>query len=212
MKKTLISIIALGSLLVAGMQAGAQTTDEILSRMEQQLDRADAEGLAMDLILNIPVVGEIRSHNLVLGDKARVEVSKEGKTSINYSDTALGLTWTYDPAANEVTIENKKSSSEDSGSDGKIMRGVRDGYNVILKEETADAWIFVCKKSKSNKEKNDPKKMDLAVSKATYLPLYIRAKKSVFKMSFENVAIGVNEDQVTFRESDYPGVKVVDKR
>ena len=212
MKKTLITLIALGSLLMAGMPSVAQTTDEILSRMEAQLDRADAEGLAMDLILKMPVVGEIRSHNLVLGDKARIEVSKEGKKVTSYADAALGTTWTYDAATNEVTIENRKSSSESSSSDGKVMRGVQDGYDVTLKEETANAWIFVCKKSKSNKEKDDPNKINLAVSKATYLPLYFRTKKSVFTISFENVAIGLSEDQVTFRESDYPGAKIVDKR
>ena len=211
MKKIFIPLIALSSLLMAGMQAEAQTTDEILSRMEQQLARADTEGLAMDLILKMPIVGEIRSHNLVLGDKARVEVSKEGGRAIIYKDAALGTTWSYDYSTHEVTIEST-NSSESNSSDGKVMRGVRDGYDVTLKEETADAWIFLCKKSKSNKDKDDPNKIDLAVSKATYLPLYFRAKKSVFTMTFEKVAIGVNEDQVTFRESDYPGVKVVDKR
>ena len=212
MKKTLITLIALGSLLIVGMPSDAQTTDEILARMEQQLDRTDVEGLAMDFIMKMPIVGEIRSHNLILGDKLRTEISKEGKKVTSYADAALGTTWTYDPAANEVTIENRKSSSEGGASDSKMMQGITEGYDVTLKEETANAWIFVCKKSKSNKEKDDPNKINLAVSKATYLPLYFRTKKSVFTISFENVAIGLSEDQVTFRESDYPGAKIVDKR
>ena len=54
--------------------------------------------------------------------------------------------------------------------------------------------------------------MDLAVSKATYLPIYLRMKQSVVSVSIEKVSIGVSEKSVTFNPAEYPNAKIIDKR
>ena len=212
MKHRLIILLASAVLLLAGAAAFAQTPEEIIARMEQQLNRAEQEGLAMDLVIKVPIVGELRSHNLVRGKKIRSEISAEGKEAVNWADKDLGTMWTYDISAGEVTVTNTDASDTDSQSGSKMMLGITDGYDIVLKEETSDAWVFVCNKKKSNPDKDDPKKIDLAVAKKTNLPLYFRAKKGLVTVSFEKVAIGVSENQVTFRESDCPGARIIDKR
>lgn len=70
---------------------------------------------------------------------------------------------------------------------------ITEGYTLHLQKETADAWYILCKKARTNKDKDDPKKMELAVAKATYLPIYLRMKKSFITVSIENVTIGVSD-------------------
>ena len=109
----------------------------------------------------------------------------------------------------EISITNSKTSSNPELSD---FESLSYGYDLKLERETADAWYITCKKSRDNKKKDDPKKIDLAVSKATWLPIYIRVKQLGVSVSFDNVTLGVSEESVTFRESDYPGVPIIDKR
>ena len=78
--------------------------------------------------------------------------------------------------------------------------------------ETDEAWYIVGKKLKTNKNKDDAKTVEITVSKATYLPICLRAKASVFTISIENYALGVTEESVTFDPAAYPGATIVDKR
>ena len=64
----------------------------------------------------------------------------------------------------KITIEDSKTGSSSSEADDNLglAKGVTDGYDAVLKSETADAWFFECKKQKSNKDKDAPKKMDIS--------------------------------------------------
>lgn len=68
------------------------------------------------------------------------------------------------------------------------------------------------KKAKTNTNKDDPKKIQLAVSKDTYLPIYHRCKEKGITVSLENFAIGVSEEEVTFDPAKYPDAKIIDER
>lgn len=190
----------------------AQTTDEILAKMNEQLARTEAEGFAMDMVMKIPIVGTVSSHNMINGDNLRMEISGKDKRSVTW--TTPTTKWDYDSSTGEITITNKEPSKEDqkADSDLKAFDNLTKGYNVILKKETDEAWYFLCKKSKDNKDKDDPKTMDLAVSKATYLPIYLRAKKSMIGIGFENITLGVSAEDVTFNPEEFPDAKIVDKR
>jgi outer membrane lipoprotein-sorting protein len=93
-----------------------------------------------------------------------------------------------------------------------MFSGITDGYDVTLKKETADAWYFLCKKSKTNTDKDDPKSIDLVVAKGTYYPVSLKAKLSGVTMTLRDVSFGVTEQQVTFNPKDYPTATIVDKR
>ena len=105
----------------------------------------------------------------------------------------------------------KPSDSDDDGS-LKAVDSIANGYELSLQKETEDAWYILCKKSRSNKVKDDPAKMELAVAKGTYLPIYIRIKKSLISISMENVTPGVDEASVTFNPDEFPGATIIDKR
>lgn len=190
----------------------AQTPEEIVAKMNEQLARTEAEGFAMDMVMKIPIVGTVRSHNMINGDNLRMEIAKDGKQSVTW--TTPTTKWDYDSSTGEITITNKEPSKEtpEADSDLKAFESLTKGYNVILKKETDEAWYFLCKKSRDNKVKDDPKTMDLAVSKATYLPIYLRAKKSMIGIGFENITLGVSAADVTFNPDEFPNAKIVDKR
>ncbi|MBR3074739.1 MAG: hypothetical protein IKH11_03155 [Bacteroidales bacterium] len=200
---------ALAALFLSGSFLFAQTPEEIVERMIAEMDRGSAEGFSMDFNMKIPIVGTVCSHNMVLGDKMKTQITGKDKSSTSWSDATTK--WTYDNRTGEITIENKASSSSDN-SDTKAFDNIADGYKLTLKKETADAWYIVCNKLKSNKNKDDAKKMELTVSKATYLPICLRAKASLFTFSIENYALGVTEESVTFDSAAYPNATIVDKR
>ncbi|MBR0255251.1 MAG: hypothetical protein IJQ69_04975 [Bacteroidales bacterium] len=177
--------------------------------MIAEMDRGDTEGFSMDFNMKIPIVGTVYSHNMVLGDKMKTQLTGKDKSSTSWSDATTK--WTYDSRSGEITIENKTSSGSDN-SDTKAFDNIADGYRLTLKKETADAWYIVCKKLKSNKNKDDARKMELTVSKATYLPICLRAKASLFTFSIENYALGVTEESVTFDPAAYPNANIIDKR
>ena len=62
---------------------------------------------------------------------------------------------------------------------GEMLNKIADGYDVKLKKETADEWHFRCTRSRDNTNKDDPKTMDLIVSKATYLPVSVKTSQSL---------------------------------
>ena len=93
-----------------------------------------------------------------------------------------------------------------------MFNDITDGYEVSIKKETADAWHILCKKTKSNPDKDAPKTMELVVRKETYYPVSLNAKLSGLTMTMRDIAFGVTEKQVTFDPKDYPDAKIVDKR
>ena len=210
MKKCIV--MAFAAMLFAGTTLLAQTTEEILGRMSTEMERGNTEGFSIDLNMKIPIVGTVTSHNMILGDKMKFVITSDDKSSIMWSDATT--TWSYDEKTGEITIENKKPTTDEKKDDDNMnaFNNITDGYDLTLKKETSDAWYIVCKKSKSNKDKDDPKKMELTVSKATYLPISLRTKQSLITISIENYTLGVSEESVTFNPAEYPNATIIDKR
>lgn len=209
MRRTIISLLA-G--LLAALNLFAQTPEEIIARMDQEVSRFDKEGVSMVMEMKIPLLGTFSSKMYNLGDKFKAVLDVKGKKVVTWSD---GVTdWDYDESENEITITKANPSGGDKGAEGSLnaLEGVTEGYDVKLKKETADAWYFRCTKSKTNKKKDDPKAMDLVVSKATYLPISTSISEKGVKVTLRDFAVGITEEEVTFNPAAYPNVKVTDKR
>ena len=207
--KKLLSIIAF--IAFAGV-AIAQTPEEIISRMEAEMAKHDEkEGLAMTMDMKIPILGTFSSRTYTLGDKYRIEITEDGKQSITWSDGQTD--WNYDSEKNEIEIKKHevKEKTETEG-DAKMFSGITDGYDIKLDKETSDSWQFLCKRSKSNPDKDAPKKMTLIVAKGTYMPISLSAKVSAITITMRDLSYGVTEEQVTFNPKNYPTATIVDKR
>lgn len=205
MKKIFFSIAATFTFLVT---AWAETPEEILAKMDKAMEAAETAGLSMVMDLKIPILGTTTATMYMLGDKVRTETSLLGHKLITFSD---GVTeWEYESKSNELTIKN--APADDSSPEAEMFEGITDGYDVTLKNETADAWYLVCKKSKDNTDKDDPSKMDLVVSKKTYLPISLSTKMQGVRLTLRDVVIGVDEKLLDFRVEDYPDAKIIDQR
>lgn len=207
MKKIVAFLVA----LTLGAAAYAQTPEEIIDRMESEMEKFESEGMSLTMDLKIFLLGTISSTAYTLGDKARIEAEVMGKKVITWTD---GQTeWTYESADNVVRIKNadpsKKSSEQDNA---ELLNGIADGYDVTLTRETADAWYIRCKKSRSNTNKDDPKKMDLVVAKGTYYPVSLSTEISGITVTLRNLAFHVTEKQVTFDRADFPDARIIDDR
>lgn len=73
-------------------------------------------------------------------------------------------------------------------------------------------FTFVCTKSKNNTKKDDPKKINLVISKITYLPVSVSVSEKGVNITMRDFAIGVTEEQIRFDPSKYQNAKIVDKR
>ena len=202
--------------LLVGMLAAsalfAQTTEEIIARMDERISCFDTEGFSMVIDIKIPILGTFSSKMYTLGDKYKAILEVKGRRVITWSD---GVTdWDYDESNKEITITKADPSGNDTGTEDSMnaLHGLAEGYDVKLKKETADAWFFHCTKSKTNTNKDDPKAMDLVVSKATYLPISVSVTEKGVKVTLRDFVAGVSEKEVTFNLSDYPDAKVIDKR
>jgi outer membrane lipoprotein-sorting protein len=203
-------ILTLFAALAVALSVSAQTAEEIIARMEKAFDVQETDGLYMTIDIKMPLLGTMSTKAWSLGKKTRIEARMMGKQMITWTD---GTTeWTYDEDKNEIEIKDDTgSSSEDSG-DAEMFTGITDGYDVSIKKETADSWTIHCKKSKNNKEKDDPKNMELVVAKGTYFPKSLSAKMSGVSMTMRDLSFNVTEEQVTFDPKKYPGAKVIDNR
>ena len=202
--------------LLAGMLAAsalfAQTSEEIIAKMNEATSRFDSEGFSTVMDIKIPLLGTFSSKMYTLGDKYKAILEVKGKKMITWSD---GITdWDYDEPNNEITITRADPSGSDTGAEDSLsaLDGITEGYDVKLKKETADAWYFHCTKSKTNPKKDDPKSMDLVVSKATYLPISTSISEKGVKVTLHDFVLGVTEKEVTFNLSDFPNAKLTDKR
>ena len=207
--KKLIAIISFIALATTAM---AQTAEEIVSRMNAEMSKHnESEGFAITMDMKIILVGTISSRSYILGDKMRIEANKDGKDFVTWSD---GKTeWSYDSETNEIEITNAKPKEKsDKDSNTKMFKDVTEGYDVRIDKETATEWHIRCKRSKSNPDKDAPKRMDLVVSKGTYWPVSLTTSVTAASVTMRDISFGVTEQQVTFNEKDYPGVKIVDKR
>ena len=207
MKKILFLLLPA---LLASATISAQTPEEIIARVDQETARFDAEGCSMVMELKFPIIGAVATTIYTRGDKYKMIMSIKGDTSISWSD---GVTdWDYESGKNTVTIKPHKADGNSEADNAKMMEGITEGYDVRLKKETADTWQFRCTKSKTNTNKDDPKNMDLVVSKATYLPVSLTARAGGLTITMRDVSIGVSEQEVTFDASKYATAKIIDER
>ena len=207
MKKILFVLLPA---LLAAATLSAQTPEEIIARVDQETARFDAEGCSMVMELKFPIIGAVATTIYTRGDKYKMIMSIKGDTSISWSD---GVTdWDYESSKNTVTIKPHKADGNSEADNAKMMEGITEGYDVRLKKETADTWQFRCTKSKTNTNKDDPKNMDLVVSKATYLPVSLTARAGGLTITMRDVSIGVSEQEVTFDASKYATAKIIDER
>lgn len=205
-------IIAIITFIALATSAMAQTAEEIITRMDAEMSKHnESEGFAMTMDMKIIFIGTISSRSYILGDKMRIEANRDGKDFITWSD---GKTeWSYDSEKNEIEITNAKPKEKsEAESDTKMFTGITDGYDVKIDKETPTEWHIRCKRSKSNPDKDAPKKMDLVVAKGTYWPVSLSTSVTATTVTMRDLSFGVTEKQVTFDEKDYPGVKIIDKR
>ena len=210
--KRIALIICFVVAMIAPANLLAQTPEEVVERMTAELNKGDSLGMSFDFVMSIPILGEFRSTNYTLGDKLKMELYNDGKKNISWSD---GVTdWDYDAETNEVKITNAKpkENKENSGNVG-LVKGATEGYDLSFDKKTDDkVWYILCKKNKSNKDKDDPNRMNIAVSKADYSCIYLKTKAHGIGISMENFKIGVTDKQVTFNPADFPNAKIIDER
>ncbi len=205
MKKLVLAFMAV---LAAVVAAVAQTPKEIVDRMEAEMNSHAGEGIAMTVDIKIPILGTATSRSYVYGSKLRVEMKMMGVQVVTWSDGETS--WTYVSKDNSLTIQSAGHKKANTG-DVELFMGITDGYDVSMKKETAGAWHLLCKKSKGNKDEDDPKTMDLVVSKKNYYPLSLKASMSGMTMTMREISFDVTEADVTFDIAKYPGVKIIRK-
>ena len=161
--------------------------------------------------MKIPILGTFSTRVSELGQKTRLEMEAKGIKIIDWEDGKTS--WSYNSKNNEITIKNEKPDASSDADDGlSMMDGITDGYDVVLEKETADVWYFLCKKQKTNKDKDAPKKMNVSVKKGTYALDRFQASMSGVTITIYDMSIGVKEEDVTFDISRYPNAKIVDER
>lgn len=205
MKKVIITLFAA---LITATALFAQTAEEIVARMDEEMATFDKDGFSMVMDMKIPIMGTFSTQMYTLGKKYKAMLDVKGKKIITWSDGVND--WDYDSSKNEITIKNATSSDAEDSMNS--LNGITEGYNVKLTKETADAWYILCTKSKTNTNKDDPKKMDLVVSKSTYLPISHSVTVEGVKVTLRDFVKGVTEEEVTFDPSQFPTAKIIDER
>ena len=204
-------IITLFVTLAGALTAFAQTPEEIISRMDAEMQKHQNGGLAMTVDVRLPILGSMVTKTWTLGDKICMKADMYGQEIVTWSD---GKTkWTYTSEKNEIEIANEDPNHPtESEGDAEMLSGITDGYDVSIKQETNEAWYITCKKSRSNKDKDAPKSMDLVVAKGSYYPVSLSATLSGVMLTMKDFAFGVTEKQVTFDRSAYPDARIIDRR
>lgn len=207
MKRTLLIILALTAFAAV---APAQTADEIIDRMNKEMDKGEAQGTAMTMDMKIPILGTFSTRIKNLGKRSRADMDVKGEKGIiwMHNDTS----WTYSSKDDRIEINLVNQKDKSSSKDSEMLYNITDGYDVSIAGETADTWKILCKKSKDNKSKDDSSKMDLVVSKKTYLPVSLSAKAKGVTIILRDFSIGVSKSEVTFNPSAFKSAEIVDKR
>lgn len=205
-------LIAIIGFIVMATAAMAQTAEEIVSRMDAELAKHnDDEGVAITMDIKMIIVGTVSSRSYILGDKIRVEADIKDNHMVTWKDEKTQ--WTYESESNKIEISDAKPNekSETEG-DAKMFNGITEGYDVSISKETPTEWHIRCKRSKSNPDKDAPKRMDLVVAKDTYWPVSLTTSLTGVTVTMRELSYGVTEDQVTFNPKEFPTATIVDKR
>ena len=202
--------IAVLAAFLASAGLWAQTPEEILEKMDKATERFDTEGLSMVMDIKIPLLGTYSTTMEMVGNKYKAVLNIKGTQVMTWSD---GVTsWIYDSSKNELVIENADPDQKADDGNLDILDSVSDGYDVTLKKETPDAWYFVCTKTKDNPNKDDPKKIDLAVSKHDYLPVSTSVSQKGVTITLRDFKAGVTQEQIKFDQSQFGDATIKDKR
>ena len=208
MKKLFVSIFVA---VLASAALFAQTPEEVIARMDKAMEVFEEKGCAMVMDIKIPILGTISTNMYVLGDKSKAAADIKGEKLITWTDSTTE--WTYESDKNEITITKVDPSvGSDAEDNMKMLEDITDGYDVKFKKEDASAWYFRCTKTKDNPRKDDPKNMELTVSKANYLPISVKSVVKGVTVIMHGFTSGVKEKDVTFNPADFPTAKIVDKR
>ena len=203
--------IALLAACVLAVAAFAQTPEEIIDKMEETMSKLEVDGIVMAMDIKIPILGTMASKAWNKGDKTRIEGSIMGKKIVTWIDG--DTEWEYNSDEKQVRIRHHDTSKQtQEQSNAKLFDAITEGYDVFLDKETATAWHIRCKKNKNNKEKDDPKTMDLVVAKGSYYPVSLSAKVSGISVKLYDLGFEVTDKQVTFDPADFPGVTIIDER
>lgn len=198
--------------LILAWGAYAQTAEEILDRVNVQMNGSAEDGLYMVMDMKLPLLGTYSAAAYSLGDKMRIEMNRDGKRSVSYID---GQTrWEYESEKNTVTIKTvvKDSTASSPENNLEMLRGITDGYRAQIRKETDEAWYIRCTKTRDNKDKNDPRHMDLVVLKPDCRLKSMTAKASFITITMRDFATGVPESKVTFDSAEFPGAAIIDTR
>lgn len=209
MKRLLTTVIAFVAFVAVAV---AQTPEEIIARMETELNQYEKSGVIMTVDMKLSILGTMTTKTYSLDQKTRMENTVMGIDMVTWTD---GVTmWMYNSKNQEVEINDFQNKSAEADAEGDIgmFNGITEGYDVSIDKETPEAWYIYCKKLKSNKDKDAPKKMDLVIAKETYMPISLTTKMDGIKITMRDISFGVTEEQVTFDPAEFPGVKIVDKR
>ena len=202
-------LLGLFTALLLTLGAFAQTPEEIISRMEKEMEKHYDEGIVMTVDFKVPLLGNMTTKTYAKGDRLYLEGKMTGVDVVSWTD---GVTeWTYNAQSNEVVIKNSNGPASQPG-DAEIFSGISFGYDVFLKEERNNTWHLQCKKSKSNKNKEDPKTIRLVIEKGTYHPLSLSTRMSGVLITLHDISFGVSDERVTFNPEDYPTATIIDKR
>ena len=203
-------VVWLAACLLA-VAAFAQTPEEIITKMEETMNRLEADGLVMAMDIKIPILGTMSSKAWNKGEKTRLEGEMMGVKIITWIDG--DTEWEYNTKENQVRIKHHDATKESQEeSNAKLFDAITQGYDVFLDKETATAWYIRCKKNKNNKEKDDPKTMDIVIAKENYYPVSLSAKVSGITVKMYDLGFDVSEKQVTFDPADFPGATIIDER
>lgn len=205
-------LIAIIGFIVMATAAMAQTAEEIVSRMDAELAKHnDDEGVAITMDIKMIIVGTVSSRSYILGDKIRVEADIKDNHMVTWKDEKTQ--WTYESESNKIEISDvKPNEKSETEGDAKMFNGITDGYDVSISKETPTEWHIRCKRSKSNPDKDAPKRMDLVVAKDTYWPVSLTTSLTGVTVTMRELSYGVTEDQVTFDPKEFPTATIVDKR
>lgn len=196
--------------LAWSVSAFAQTPKEILTRMADEWEKHEKDGLVMTADTKIPIVGTVSMKQYSLGKKTRSEANLMDVQVIIWDD---GVTeWTYTGNDNKLTIKNSAIGHSSEDSNAELFSDVTEGYDISIKKETADSWLLLCKKSKTNTDKDAPKEVEITVAKDSFYPISLRTKIAGVSLVLHDISFGVKEELVTFRIEDYPGAVIEDER
>lgn len=205
--KKILCLFAAIMLAMTAFVAGAETPEEIVSRMEAAINSRAEDGIAMTIRVKVPIVGEMCTKTYSRGKKSLTKSNVKGVDCFVWTDG--GQIWTYNNKTNEIYYA--KSSSSPDNDNMALFDGIADGYDLCLVEEDEKSWTLKGSKMKSNEDDEAPKKLEIVIAKGSYYPVCLNTKMKGISMKMEEITFGITEEQVTFNRDKFPGVPIIDK-